>query len=111
MLRDIESLLDVLDATEKAMMFVAGKTEAEFNEDFECQFAVVRAIEIIGEAARRVSEEMVSSHPEIPWREMISMRNHIIHKYDHVDLEVVWDTVQNDIPRLASLIRPLVSRK
>ena len=106
--RDIESLLDILHAAEKAMMFVGGKTKEEFYEDIECQFAVVRAIEIIGEAARRISEEMVAAHPELPWREMISMRNHIIHEYDEIDLEIVWDTMQKDIPRLISLVKPLV---
>lgn len=109
MRRDVESLLDILNAAEKAIMFVSGKTKEDFFEDVECQFAVVRAIEIIGEAGRRVSDEMVTAHPELPWREMTSMRNHIIHKYDEVDLEIVWDTVQKDIPALISLVRPLVS--
>ena len=73
--RDIDALLDIIEAARRAATFVAGKTREEFCENYECNYAVVRAIEIIGEAARRVSENFRALHPEVPWRDMIAMRN------------------------------------
>lgn len=72
------------------------------------QYAIVHSIQIIGEAARRVSEEYREMHPEIPWRNIIGMRNQLVHKYDDVDLDVVWRVVQREIPELIALIEPLV---
>ncbi|MDO8588760.1 MAG: DUF86 domain-containing protein [Armatimonadota bacterium] len=108
MRRDIESLLDILQASRYAQSFVAGKSKEEFLEDVQCHFAVVRAIEIIGEAANRISEEFQESHSELPWRDMVNMRNRLIHVYDDVDLALVWKTVSDDIPPLTKLIEPLV---
>jgi uncharacterized protein with HEPN domain len=108
MSRDVEWLLDILEASKRAVMFVTGKTEEEFHEDIECQYAVTRTIEIIGEAARRISDHTRNLHPELPWRDMISMRNRLIHEYDDVDLALVWETVSDDLPHLISLIEPLV---
>jgi uncharacterized protein with HEPN domain len=65
-------------------------------------------LEIIGEAARRVSQQTRDAHPEIPWEQMIGLRNRLIHEYFRVNLATVWDTVQNDLPRLIALIEPLV---
>ena len=81
------------------------KSWDEFYGDIQCQDAVVRRIEIIGEAARRVSTEMRVQYPEIEWREMTSMRNLVIHEYDVVDIGQVWDTVRNKLP---SLIEKLI---
>ena len=105
---DVVRLRHMLDASQEAIAFASNRSRQGLDEDRMLSFALVRAIEIIGEAARRVSEETVAAHPEPPWREMISMRNHIIHEYDEVDLEIVWDTVQKDVPRLISLVKPLV---
>lgn len=80
----------------------------EFDADLQCHFAAVRAVEIIGEAATRVSQETRQDYPQLPWRQMISMRNRLIHGYDDLDLEVVWDTIRNDIPPLIALLEPLV---
>ena len=68
----------------------------------------MRRIEIIGEAARRVSQETRDQHPRIPWREMTSMRNLVIHEYDVVDINQVWDTVQNKIPPLIEELAKIV---
>lgn len=67
-----------------ALSFIAGKTYAEFENDIQCQYAVIRAIEVIGEAAGRVSDDFVAQHPEIPWRQIIGMRNRMIHGYDDI---------------------------
>ena len=68
----------------------------------------MRAIEIIGEAARNISDQGHRDHPEIPWRDIIAMRNRMIHGYSDIDLAVVYDTVMNSIPELIALIEPLV---
>jgi uncharacterized protein with HEPN domain len=68
--------------------------------DTQCQDAVIRRIEIIGEAARRVSEDSREAHPQLPWQAMVGMRNVMIHDYDDIDLGVVWETLQNDLSPL-----------
>jgi uncharacterized protein with HEPN domain len=108
MRRDVESLLDILQASRYAQSFVGEKGKEEFVADIQCHFAVVRAIEIIGEAANRISDEFQELHPELPWRDMVSMRNRLIHVYDDVDLALVWKTVRDDLTTLIKLIEPLV---
>ena len=100
MSRDDTYLVDILESAKIALDYVFDKSWDEFYEDIQCQDAVVRRIEIIGEAARRVSQETRDKHPQIPWREMTSMRNLVIHEYDVVDINQVWDTAQNKIPPL-----------
>lgn len=111
MRRDADYLLDILQAAKLANEFAAGKSFEEFCADFQCHFAAVRAIEIIGEAANRISEVTRQEHPELPWRQMISMRNRLIHGYDDLDLDIVWDTIRNDIPPLINLLEPLVQEE
>ena len=100
MSRDDTYLVDILESAKIALDYIFDKTWDEFYEDIQCQDAVVRRIEIIGEAARRVSQEARDKYPQIPWREMTSMRNLVIHEYDVVDINQVWDTLQNKIPPL-----------
>jgi len=106
--RDTEHLLDILGAAKLAAAYASGKTKAEFLADRQCQDAVIRRLEIIGEAARRISPATRAGLPHLPWTAMVAMRNLMIHEYDDVDLEVVWDTVQNYLPTLIQSIGPLV---
>ena len=69
---------------------------------------MIRLLEIIGEAAAHVSLSTREAHPDIPWHEMIGMRHRLIHEYFRVDLRVVWETVQRDLPQVIALIEPLV---
>jgi len=108
MSRDPQYFLDILEAAKLALRYVAGRTQEEFLQDTLCQDAVIRRLEIIGEAARRLSREARTALPELTWNAMIGMRNILIHEYDDVDLSVVWDTVQNDLPTLIKVIEPLV---
>ncbi len=108
MSRDDTYLVDILESAKIALDYVFDKTWDEFYEDIQCQDAVVRRIEIIGEAARRVSQETRDAYPQIPWREMTSMRNLVIHEYDVVDINQVWDTVQNKIPPLIEELSKIV---
>ena len=86
MSRDDTYLVDILESAKIALDYVFDKTWDEFYGNTQCQDAVVRRIEVIGEAARRVSTETRAKYPEIEWREMTSMRNLVIHEYDVVDI-------------------------
>jgi len=105
--RDRAYFLDILESARLALTYVQGLTEADFLADVQCQDSVIRRLEIIGEAARRLSLQTRAAHPDIPWHEIIGMRNLMIHDYDDLDLETVWDTVQRDVPRLVEWIDPL----
>ncbi len=108
MSRDDTYLVDILESAKIALDYVFDKAWDEFYEDIQCQDAVVRRIEIIGEAARRVSQATRDKYPQIPWREMTSMRNLVIHEYDVVDINQVWDTVQNKLPPLIEELTKIV---
>jgi uncharacterized protein with HEPN domain len=108
MSRDDTYLLDILESAKIALDYVFDKSYDQFCTDIQCQDAVVRRIEIIGEAARRVSETARAKHPDIEWREMTGMRNLVIHEYDVVDISQVWDTVQNKLPPLIEKLTRIV---
>ena len=108
MSRDDTYLVDMLESAKIALDYSLGKTWDDFFNDIQCQDAVVRRIEIIGEAARRLSQDTRDRHPQIPWREITSMRNLVIHEYDVVDINQVWDTVTNKLPPLIDQLAKLV---
>ena len=89
---------DILDGMEKAEVLLEDVTYQQFEKDFRINFAVVRALEIIGEATKRLPDQFREKYPDIPWRGMAGMRDRIIHGYDQVDLEIVWEVVKRDIP-------------
>jgi uncharacterized protein with HEPN domain len=90
---------DMLDGMNKAEILLEGVSYSKFKKDFRINFEVVRALEIIGEAAKRLPEDLRKSYPDIPWKGMAGMRDRIIHGYDNVDLQIVWDVVKRDIHR------------
>ena len=105
---DAAYLLDILLAARDARSFVSGLTWEEFEGSRLHQKAVIKAIEIIGEAAGRVSAETKAAHAGIPWLEIIGMRNRLIHGYFEVDLRKVWDAAQHDLPPLIAMVEPLI---
>lgn len=105
--RDVGSLLDILESARTIRAYVAGMTRQDFLRDTQVQDAVIRRLEIIGEAAGRISPEFRAAHPEIQWSEIRGMRNQMIHGYDNVDVDIVWDTVERDIPHLIQIIESL----
>jgi uncharacterized protein with HEPN domain len=105
---DAAYLLDILIAARDAQSFVSGVSWEQFERSRLHQNAVLKAIEIIGEAAGRVSNEAKATHTEIPWPEIIGMRHRLVHGYFEVDIRKVWDTVEHDLPSLIALIEPLV---
>lgn len=89
---------------EKIQQYTKNMTPQDFYNNELIQDAVIRNIEIIGEAAKKISKDLKSQYQEIPWKEMSSMRDKLIHDYFGVDVDVVWQTVKEDIPYLKSLI-------
>ncbi len=108
MQHDPTYLLDILDSARLAVEYARGVSKADFVQNTQLQDSIIRRIEIMGEASKRVSVSTRESLPEIPWAEMAGMRNLMIHDYDDIDLEIVWDTVQHDLPRLIVAIEPFV---
>jgi uncharacterized protein with HEPN domain len=106
--RDDERLLDMLVAARRASKKVANTSHEEFMDDDDLQLAVVYLIQAIGEAARGVSTETQREHPEVPWHEIIGMRNRLVHDYLNVDVGKVWQTATKDLPQLIATIEPLV---
>jgi len=99
---------DIVTAIADIEQFVRGMGFEEFSKDKKTVFAVVRAIEIIGEAARQIPESLKNKHTEVPWKEMAGIRNKIAHEYFGVDVEVIWDTVKKNIPELKPLISDML---
>jgi uncharacterized protein with HEPN domain len=99
---------DILDAMDKAEQMLDGVSFSQFESDFRTNFAVVRALEIIGEAAKRLPDEFRQIYPDIPWKSMAGMRDRIIHGYDNVDLQIVWAVVIRDIPQIKPKIVRIV---
>lgn len=98
----------MLDAAREAISFAAGRNRADLERDRMLVLAIVKDVEIIGEAAARTTGGMQAAHPEIPWAQIVAMRNRLIHGYFDVDLQVVWDTVTDDLPQLVTALEPLV---
>lgn len=108
MWRDDAYLLDMLLAARKVMKYAKGVDFERFDQDEVLQDAIMRRIQIIGEAARKVSVEFKDQHPEIPWYEISGMRNRLVHEYFKVITEKVWEAVVKDIPDLIDELEPLV---
>ncbi|MEN6342144.1 MAG: DUF86 domain-containing protein [Methanospirillum sp.] len=102
-------LEDMLEATEKALLFTAGLDRGRFLEDEEKILAISRLLEIIGEAAKNVPDTVRAIHPDIPWRKIAGTRDILIHAYFHVDAERLWKTVEEDLPPLRSALRRILS--
>jgi uncharacterized protein with HEPN domain len=103
-------LLHMIEAAETVGAFVAGRHRADLDADRMLLFARVRAIEIIGEAASRVSPSTRATAPVVPWVQMTGMRNRLIHSYFDIDHDVLWQTAAEEIPSLLPLLQALVSQ-
>jgi uncharacterized protein with HEPN domain len=109
--RDPATLLDMVIAGQRIQEFIAGQGFAEFSADLKTQSAVILQILILGEGAKRLSEALKDRLPEIPWSDMIGMRNILIHRYEGTDLTEVWKAASQDVPRLLALLEPLIPRQ
>jgi len=108
MLRDQESLIDIATAIRRILRYTADVNRADLEANDEKLSAILYQITVIGEATKRLSQPFRRQHPEVPWREMAGMRDVIVHEYDQLDLDVVWDVVENKLSELLQSIEPLL---
>lgn len=101
-------LLHIRDAIQKVFDYTAAGRQA-FFDDSKTQDAVVRNLEIVGEAAKNVSDAVRAAHPNIPWKELAGMREKMIHQYFGVDLKLVWDVVERELPALKRSVDEIIA--
>lgn len=100
----------MLESAEKAVGFVRGRTRSDLDGDELFALAMVRLIEVIGEAARGVSPDTQRKMPEVPWRDIISARNWLIHGYPDIDFDIIWRILVEHLPPLIAALRPVIPR-
>jgi uncharacterized protein with HEPN domain len=99
---------DILESIAKIQRYVSGVDFETFENDEEVMDAVIHNLTVIGEAANHIPDEVTNYHPEIPWRQMIDLRNFSVHAYWNLHPSVIWDTIQNDLPPLVEALRNLL---
>ncbi len=102
--RDPGRIQDMLEAADYIISFVAGLDYEQFMSDKIRYFAVMKNVEIIGEAANMLTEEFKNSHSEIPWRQVIKMRHVLVHGYSNILPEILWETATQDVPQLKEML-------
>jgi len=98
----------IIDAAEEAIAFCSNRSRQDLHQDRMLNLSLVRLLEIIGEAARGISPEFRNSHPEIVWKKMAGLRDRLIHGYFDVNLDVVWETITEDLPPMVAKLRNIV---
>jgi len=101
-------LRHMLDYSRKAVAMIEGRTREDLDRDEMLCLALTRALEVIGEAATRVSQAGQQQHGQIPWPEIVGLRNRLVHGYDSVDVDILWDIVQQDLPPLIEQLQAIV---
>jgi uncharacterized protein with HEPN domain len=103
------ALRQMLDHAREAVALAATHSRADLDSDRIFNLALIRLLEILGEAANRVPHEVQDRHPEIPWARLISLRNRLIHAYDYVDHDIIWHGVTIDLPPIVAGIEQILS--
>ena len=103
------ALKQMRDHAQEALPLLSGKGQSDLQTDRVLSLAVVRLLEILGEAARRVPSEVQQVHPSIPWSYIIGMRNRLIHGYDRVDQDIVWSVIADDLPPLVAQLEEITA--
>ena len=102
-------LRHMLDHTREAVAMAKGKTRADLDADRMLNLSLVRLLEIVGEAAGRIPDDERSRYPDIPWPEIVSLRNRLIHGYDSVDFDILWQIITNDLPSLIMQLDKIIT--
>ncbi len=97
------------DYAAEAVELLGGRNVDELRSDRVLQLALVRLVEVIGEAASRIPMEFRAEHPSVPWREAVAMRNLLVHGYDIIDHQILWNTIRSDLPPLVDQLRSILS--
>jgi uncharacterized protein with HEPN domain len=100
----------MLEHAREAVEMCRDRSREDLDTDRMLNLALVRLVEIVGEAANRVSKQGQADRPQIPWRQVIGMRNRIVHGYDQVDMSILWDTIHHDLPPLIEKLRITLGR-
>jgi uncharacterized protein with HEPN domain len=106
---DWVSLQQMLDHAQEAIRFASGKSEADVVSDRLLQLALVKLVEVVGEAAKRVSPDVQAQFSDIPWKAIVGMRNRLVHGYDEINFLVLWDTVSVGLPSLAKQLEKVLA--
>lgn len=107
--RDNDFLLDIQDAIRRIFKYTVDMTWNEYLRDYKTQDAVVRNLEVIGEATKGLSDTFLSQYPDIPWRDMTGTRDRLTHHYFGVNQEIVWQIIEHDLPELKIQIEQVIS--
>ena len=105
---DLVYLGHMLDMARKARQLVQGRSRAAYDGDEPLRLALAHLLQVIGEAARRVTPAYTAAHPEIPWKVIVGMRHKVVHDYMTVDEDVIWDTVTHELPQFVTTLERLV---
>jgi uncharacterized protein with HEPN domain len=108
---DREFLSDILESLRRADSYVAGMKYEEFLTDLKTQDAVIRTLEIVGEATKRLSQEVREQYTGIPWKNMAGVRDKLIHDYFGINFDIVWQIVNDELPSVAVQIREILAQK
>ena len=108
--KDRIRLQHMLDHANEAMQMAIGRARGDLDSDRQLNLALVRLLEIVGEAASRVSEIVRRTYPQIAWVEITGLRNRLVHGYDQVDFDILWDIIQLDLPPLVSTLKTILKQ-
>lgn len=109
--RDEAALLDIYNTAQRILLFAVGLTKASLATNEEKQSAILYQVIVVGEATKRLSSDFRNAHAQIPWKDIAGMRDVLAHQYDRVNLDTLWDVIQNDIPELIELVTPLLPQQ
>jgi uncharacterized protein with HEPN domain len=107
----IALLNDMRDHSKEAVAFVQGRSRADLDSNRLLNLALVRLMEIVGEAANQIPKSSQASYPQIPWSQIVSLRNRLIHGYDSVDLDILWQIITFDLPPLIASLEKILADK
>ncbi|MCL5062968.1 MAG: DUF86 domain-containing protein [Nitrospirae bacterium] len=109
--RDTDFLTDVIEAAERSLQYTKGLTRKKFMSDKKSQDAVVRNLEIIGEATKNLSNSLKTKYPAIPWKNIAGLRDKLIHFYFGIDYNIVWNIVRKELPKIGKQLREILVKE